>query len=84
MSNKTYDRLKWFALVFVPAANIFILAVGKIWGLPYYVEVAATLSAFGVFLGTLLGVSSMEYKKLKEAEHDDTGTGREEAEEEDS
>ena len=77
MSNKTYDRMKWFALVFLPAANVFIIAVGKIWGLPYYVEVAGTIAALGVFLGAILGISSQEYyKQQKEEEKNDAGKGR--------
>lgn len=69
MSNETYDRIKWFALVFIPAFEVLILTIGKIWGLPYYSEVGATLAAFGVFLAGLIKKSSdTYYKSLGEAE----------------
>ena len=74
MSNKTYDRLKWFALVFIPAFEVLILTVGKIWSIPYYSEIGATVAAVGVFLGALLGVSSFNYYEKKDkGEKNDTG-----------
>ena len=63
MSNKTFDYLKWFALVFVPALEVLILTVGKIWGAAYYVEIAQTVAACGVFLAALLGYSNQKYYK---------------------
>ena len=76
MSNNTYDRLKWFALIFVPAFETFILTIGKIWAIPYYLEIGATVAAFGVFLGALLGVSCYNYYE-KGDDDDDTGNDSE-------
>ena len=74
MSNKTFDYLKWFALVFVPALEVLILTVGKIWDTAYYVEIAQTVAACGVFLAALLGYSNQKYyKSLGEHEADDPG-----------
>lgn len=63
MSNETFDRIKWFALVFVPAFEVLILTLGKIWGIPYYSEIGASVAAVGVFLAAILGVSSKNYYK---------------------
>ena len=63
LCNTTYDRLKWFALVFVPAFEVLILTLGKIWGIPYYSEIGASVAAVGVFLAAILGVSSRSYYK---------------------
>lgn len=82
LSNDTYDMLKWIALVFIPALDMLTLTIGKIWGLPYYTEVAATIAAIGVFLGALLGVSCYEYSK-EGRDLNDTGEDGEEAESED-
>ena len=74
ISNNTYDKLKWIALVVIPAAEVLILTVGKIWGLPYYAEIGATVAAFGVFLAAILGVSSKNYYEAigkAEAEEDE-------------
>lgn len=61
LSNKQYDFLKWFALVAIPAAVTLILTVGKIWGLPQYDNIGATVSAFGLFIAALIGASSNSY-----------------------
>ena len=61
LSNITYDRLKWFALIFIPAFEVLILTLGKIWGIPYYSEIGASVAAVGVFLAAILGVSSKAY-----------------------
>jgi hypothetical protein len=62
VSNKTYDILKRVALIVVPALATFVNAIGIVWGVPYTNEVTATITAFGVFLGAAIGVSSMNYE----------------------
>lgn len=63
LSNISYDRMKWFALVFIPAFEVLILTLGKIWGVPYYSEIGASVAAVGVFLAAILGVSTRNYYK---------------------
>lgn len=62
MNDKTYDILKRIALIVIPALATFVNAVGIVWGVPYTNEVTATITAFGVFLGAALGVSSKNYE----------------------
>lgn len=62
MNNKTYDILKRVALIIIPALATFVNAVGIVWGVPYTNEATATITAFGVFLGAALGVSSKNYE----------------------
>ena len=57
LSNKTYDFLKWFALVALPAFQVFWLTVGKVWSFPYLTEIGAT----GLFIAALLGLSSKSF-----------------------
>ena len=61
MNNQTYDILKRVALIIIPALATFVNAVGIVWGVPYTNEATATITAFGVFLGAALGVSSKNY-----------------------
>lgn len=61
LSDGMYDKLKWFALAFVPAFEVLILTLGKIWSIPYYSEIGATVAAVGVFLAAIIGVSSRNY-----------------------
>ena len=63
LKNGTYDKIKWTALAFIPALEVLILTVGKIWGLPYGAEVAATLDAVALLIGTLIGISQHNIKK---------------------
>lgn len=63
LSNISYDRLKWFALVFIPAFEFLILTLGDIWDFAHYIEIGQTIAAIGVFLAALLGVSSKNYYK---------------------
>lgn len=62
LSNRTYDILKWIALAVIPASATLILTVGKIWGLPYYDNIAATITALGVFIAAIIGVSTSAYR----------------------
>jgi len=66
MSNKTYDILKFIALIFLPASGTLYFALSQIWGLPYGEQIVGTITAVDTFLGALLGISSAEYNKKKE------------------
>lgn len=67
MSNKTYDLLKWIAQILLPALGTLIFALSKIWGFNYATEIVGTISAIDVFLGALLGISSINYNKETES-----------------
>ena len=68
-SNKTYDVLKWIALVFLDAIGICYQALSGIWGLPYGDAVLQTCAALSVCLGTLLGVSNAQYNREQAEQH---------------
>ncbi len=65
LSNEVYDKLKWVAQIGLPALTTLYVAIGGIWSLSYVKEVAGTLSAIDLCLGTLLGISSTNYYKEK-------------------
>lgn len=65
MNNKVYDILKWVALIFLPALGTLYFALSGIWDLPYGEEIVGTITAIDTFLGALLGISSINYKKQK-------------------
>ena len=67
MSNRTYDILKWIAQILLPALGTLIFALSKIWGFNYATEIVGTISAVDVFLGALLGISSINYNKETES-----------------
>ena len=68
-NNKTYDLLKYVALIALPAIQVFWLTIGKIWNISYTVEIGATIGAVALLLGTLLGVSTKNYLAEKEQDN---------------
>lgn len=66
LKNETYDFLKWFALVAIPAFEAFWLTVGKVWGFPYLTEIGTTIAAIGLLIAALIGVSTSNYNKIME------------------
>lgn len=63
LSNKAYDALKWVALVALDAVGLFYNTMSAIWGLPFGDEILATCTAISLFIGALIGVSSVQYNK---------------------
>lgn len=63
MSNKLYDALRWTAQILIPAIGALYFGLAQIWGLPYSEEIVGTLTCIDVFLGTLLGISTIQYNK---------------------
>ena len=66
MSNKIYDILKWIALIVLPALGTFYFALSGIWGLAYGEQIVGTIMAVDTLLGTILGISNINYKKKGE------------------
>ena len=63
LSNKTYDILKWIALVGLSALTAFYGVVGATCNIPHTQEVLTIAVAFDTMLGAMLGISSSTYKK---------------------
>lgn len=63
LSNKAYDIMKWIAQYLLPAVGALYFALSQIWGLPYGEEIVGTITAIDAFLGAILGISTMNYKK---------------------
>ncbi len=64
MSNKVYDCLKWLIITFMPALILLISTLGTIYKFDTEVFIL-TISAITTFVGTLIGISSVNYKKGK-------------------
>lgn len=63
LPNEVYDVLKWIVMCVIPALTTFYCVCDKVfaWG---YAEIVATISsAFCACLGTILGISTAEYRK---------------------
>jgi len=64
LPDKAYNVLKWICIILLPALATLWFALGKIWGFPYLAEIEATIVAIDTFLGAILGISAINYKKL--------------------
>ena len=63
LPDKLYDILKWCSIVALPAVSTFVLCISKIYGWPDQgVMISQTITAVSVLLGTLLGISAIQYK----------------------
>lgn len=62
LSNKSYDLLKWIALIFLPAFAVFIKGIGEIYGLVHFDQHVTMLNVLAVFMGSLLQLSNHNYK----------------------
>lgn len=63
MSNKTYDILKEIAMTVLPALATLYAVIGEIWGLPYVMEIPATIMGIDTFLGAVLHISTKTYQE---------------------
>lgn len=63
ISNSAYDILKWITMLVLPALATLYNVLAGIWGLPYGEAISATIMAVVTFLGAILGISSIQYKK---------------------
>lgn len=66
MSNKIYDILKYLAQVFIPALTVFVGIVLKCFNVECTDIVITIMTAFDAFLGSILMISSANYKKKEE------------------
>ncbi len=63
LNDKTYDFLKWIVMILLPASGALYFGLSSIWGLPYSEEVVGTIAVITTFLGAVLGISTVNYRK---------------------
>jgi len=63
LNDKVYDTLKWVALIALPAVATLYGTLAAAWNWPNAEPIVYTITGIDTFLGTILGVSSMQYKK---------------------
>ena len=62
LPNKVYDTLKWIVMIFLPALNVAIFGLGKLYGFDSTL-ICGTISIVTTFIGALIGVSTRAYNK---------------------
>lgn len=64
LPDRVYDVLKWVALIALPALAVFVLTMGTDLT-PNYEVIAKFINGIAVLLGSLLGVSTAQYNRVK-------------------
>lgn len=65
MSDITYDRLKFIALLVAPVI-VLVSALCTIWNIPYCEQICATLAAIDTFIGAVVVIANKNYKAKME------------------
>lgn len=60
-TDPVYNKLKFIALILLPALAALYFGLSKIWDLPHTTEVMGTITLIDTFLGSLLKVSTSTY-----------------------
>lgn len=62
LGSGLYDKLKFVALIFLPAIGTLYFILGNTWDWSNVEKVIGTITAIDTFLGTVIGISSASYK----------------------
>ena len=73
MTNKTFDLLKWIAIVGIPPTAAFVGTVGTATNWEYTGVTVTIITSLGTLLGAWVGVSHINYKKNSTEEEVDNG-----------
>ena len=63
LPDRVYKILKWTCLVALPATSTLYAALGATWGFSYVSEICQTFAAVELFLGALIGISTVTFNK---------------------
>ena len=63
LNKKLYDILKWVSLIALDAIGVAYEGLATVWNLPFGNEIMKTCTITSILIGTLIGVSSINYKK---------------------
>ena len=69
LPDRLYDALKWLVLIFIPALTAFYVSLCSVFHAPFFAypeEVAKVSDYLCTFLGFILVISTIEYRKESE------------------
>ena len=65
LDDKVYDVLKWVVMIVLPAVSVLVATLGQIWGWAGTEKIVLTINAVTIFLGVLIGISTVNYNASK-------------------
>ena len=74
LPDKVYDVLKWLCILGIPALTNLYSTLAGIWGWEFAEQIPLTLSAIGLAIGTLIGVSAANYNQRGSDSNDGNST----------
>lgn len=66
MTGRLYDKLKFIALIGLPALGTLYFTVAGLWGLPFANEIVGTITAVDAALGLWIKYLSTQHDKIPE------------------
>jgi hypothetical protein len=61
LSSKVYDRARFLVQVFIPALGVLYATIAATFGIGGIEQVLAVLAAIGLFIGTIMRISSNNF-----------------------
>ena len=74
-SNTLYNLIKWFVTIVLPAFGTLYYTLSNMWGLPNADQVVGTTVAVSLFLGSLVGISKLNYNRAQAEKPDVVADG---------
>lgn len=71
LGSSIYNKLKFMALVLLPALSTLYFTLGNAWDFPNIEQVIGSIAAIDTFLGAIIGLSSASYR-ASDARYDGT------------
>jgi hypothetical protein len=65
LPDKVYDVLKWIVLVVIPACTTAYVGLDSVFGWGYGDVVAKVSAIICALIGSIIGISTAQYNKLK-------------------
>lgn len=65
LPDKVYDILKWIVLVVIPACTTAYVGLDSVFGWGYGDVVAKVSAIICALIGSIIGISTAQYNKLK-------------------
>lgn len=66
LTNKQYDFIKNWLLPILMGGATFVITLGKLWEIPYYNQIAGTMTAVATFISFVINESSRAYFEDKD------------------
>ena len=68
LKDSVYNVLKWIVVIVIPSLTTAYVGLAAVWGWPYAEPVAKTSAIICALLGSIVGISTINYNKQQPPE----------------